>query len=95
MLGTVIAWIVGLVVLGYLLVWIVGGLVELAPFLVLGTYRHLRYTRKGVCYKCKRRFVGFIAQKVDQMYSDKVLLPVCACKDTKYLPIGNRHFAEW
>jgi hypothetical protein len=88
-------WIIGIVLMGFLLVWTIGGLVELVPFLTIDGYRHLRYTRKGVCYKCKRKFAGFAAQSVDQMYSDKVLVPVCSCKDTHYLPMGNRHFAEW
>lgn len=95
MVGTVIAWIVGLVILGYLLVMVAGFLWEMVPLFTVHAYRHMRYTRKGVCYKCKRRFAAVNVTPVDQMYSSRVVTPVCECTDTKYLPMGNRHFAEW
>lgn len=88
-------WVIGVIVTGAIILWLVGIVIELVPFLTVGAYRHLRYTRKGVCYKCKRRFAGFLVRPVDQMYANKALMPVCSCKDTTYLPMGDRHFAEW
>lgn len=92
---SIIDWIAGAVLLVFILVWTAGFIWDVLVPLPVVAYRHLRYTRKGVCYQCKRKFAGFVAQPVDQMYSSRVLIPVCTCTDTKYLPMGNRHFAEW
>lgn len=92
---SILDWVVGIIIVGCILVWTISGLYELIPFVTRDAYRHLRYTRKGVCYKCKRPFQGYVEQQVDQMYAGRVLHPVCDCKDTHYLPMGNRHAAEW
>lgn len=92
---SILDWVIGFGILAAILLWFVSFLWEMVPLFTVDAYRHLRYTRVGICYKCKRPFEGYVETQVDQMYSSKVVVPVCDCKDTHYLPMGNRHAAEW
>jgi hypothetical protein len=88
-------WIIGIVLLGFLLVWTIGGLVELVPFVTVGAYRELRYGRKGICWKCKEPYAMTIYRHADQMYGpDQISKGICPC-GASGLWHGNRHFAEW
>lgn len=57
-------------------------------------YQRMRYTRKGICPKCKKRLHGR-AERVDQTYNmtDTMVRAACSCGyQTTY---GNRRFGDW
>lgn len=63
-------------------------------FMTVDLYKHVRYTRHGICPKCKLP-ATFVDRPTDQTYgTSRVRKLVCSC-GSKTIPIGDRSSADW
>jgi len=87
--------LVGLVVAGYIVVALVGGVTTLGKWFTVDAYRVLRYERKEICPKCKQPFQDWVARSADQTYGpDQIIQGICSC-GYRSIQMGNRRYADW
>lgn len=90
-MGLIIGW----VIVGLILLYLVTGMTELGKFFTVDAYRALRYERKGICGQCKQPYETRVTKPADQMYGpDEVSQRVCPNGHVSLIQ-GNRRFAEW